>query len=228
MQISFANTKNKRFKRKFREFGNYFKASRSHKNSNIPYGYHERKNVFCPGGLLARRMAVYRYAILQIGSWLFVHGGIHPDVSSKYSIHQINDIIMNWLLNKNTEENKSALEFLYHNEDDSVSPFWTRIYSDLDNFSSNEKDMFYKTLNNINMKNKEEQQTEAKGMIIGHSPQFMYKKGINSALNRTCWRVDVGVSRAFGKHIATDKICEYRKVQVLEIIDDGKIINVLS
>ena len=209
--------------KEFCEFGNYFRATRSMKNSNIPYGYHERKNAFCPGGVLSRRMAAYRYAVVQIGSWLFVHGSLHPKVAKEYSLTKLNNCISKWLLNIDKEATNSDINFLYHNEDDSVSPFWSRIYSDHDEFDESKKKMFYETIDNVNRVNKQEQFVPAKGMILGHSPQFMYNKPLNSDLNKCIWRVDVGVSRAFGKRDGIPN----RKIQLLEILND-KIFNVLS
>ena len=57
-------------------------------------------------------------------------------------------------------------------------------------------------------------------MILGHSPQFMYNKTINSSCSNKIWRVDVGASKAFGD---TDNSNEgnLRKVQVLIIENDG-------
>ena len=52
---------------------------------------------------------------------------------------------------------------------------------------------------------------------MGHSPQFMYNKGINSSFNNRIWRVDIGASKAFGE-IDTG----LRKVHVLVIEDDSK------
>lgn len=209
--------------KEFCEFGNYFKASRSMKNTNIPYGFYERKNAFCLGGVLSRRMAAYRYSIVQIGSWLFVHGSLHPIVAQKYSLSQINTYISNWLLNLNKENTNPDIDFLYHNEDDSISPFWSRIYSDCDEFDETKKQMFNDTLKYVNQVNKEQQYVPAKGMILGHSPQFMYDKPLNSDLNERIWRVDVGVSRAFGKREGEP----HRKIQILEILKD-EIFNILS
>ena len=55
---------------------------------------------------------------------------------------------------------------------------------------------------------------------MGHSPQFMYNKGINSSYNNRIWRVDVGSSRAFGK-IENNADCANRLVQVLVINNDS-------
>ena len=66
-------------------------------------------------------------------------------------------------------------------------------------------------LNNSNM---------IKGMIMGHSPQFMYNKGINSACNNKVWRVDIGASKAFGP-VDNSNESKLRKVQILVINNDN-------
>ena len=60
-----------------------------------------------------------------------------------------------------------------------------------------------------------------KGMIMGHSPQFMYNRGINSSNNNRIWRVDVGASKAFGKIDNTIE-CKHRLVQILVIKNDNE------
>ena len=57
-------------------------------------------------------------------------------------------------------------------------------------------------------------------MIMGHSPQYMYDKGINSSCNSKLWRVDVGMSRAFGPVNSDDEDYNNRKAQVLVIEND--------
>jgi hypothetical protein len=211
--------------REFREFGNYFKASRSQKNKSLPYGYFERRNAFSPGGVLARRMAQTRYSIVQVGSWVFVHGGIHPILASSFSIHDINKNIKRWLEGESLEKNqelKKNIDFIYHNEDDSVSPFWSRIYSDLEEYNAQAEQTFKQTIDILNRKNNRNSESQIKGMIMGHSPQFMYNKGINSACNGRCWRVDVGMSRAFGVHNPHDPTTTHRSVQILEIKNDNE------
>jgi hypothetical protein len=54
-----------------------------------------------------------------------------------------------------------------------------------------------------------------KGMVVGHTVQ----NGINSACDGKIWRTDIGMSRSFGKK---------QKIQVLEIKNNGKEINVLK
>ena len=73
---------------------------------------------------------------------------------------------------------------------------------------------------NLNSKNNRNKDNLIKGMIMGHSPQFMYNRGINSSNNNRIWRVDIGASRAFGP-IDNSPECKHRKVQVLVIKDDN-------
>ena len=58
----------------------------------------------------------------------------------------------------------------------------------------------------------------AKSLVVGHTPQ----DNINSIDNGLIWRVDCGMSDAFGI-----KNNDFSKVQVLQIINNGKKINIL-
>ena len=201
--------------KEFREFGVFFKEPVK-KGSQYPYGYESRKRVFAPGGTLSKRLSNSRYSILQIGSWVFVHGGITSGVANDYTIDQINTIIHKWLLGNNSTLLMEHVTKIYHNDDDEYSPFWSRKYGDMDQWDNSSQQEFYNTLNILNSRNKRTNKNEIKGMIVGHSPQFMYNKGLNSSCNNMLWRVDVGMSKAFGMDNDNN-----RKVQVLVIEDDS-------
>ena len=109
----------------------------------------------------------------------------------------------------------AGINDIYHNEDDTQSPFWSRIYTDLEEFGLEEKLEFHKTLKVLNLRNRPKY--EIRGMVMGHSPQFMYNRPLNSDCNNKLWRVDIGMSRAFGK-VGGDT---NRKVQVLQILNDN-------
>lgn len=79
---------------------------------------------------------------------------------------------------------------------------------------------FVKTMNSMNVKNIRHNDNIIKGMIMGHSPQFMYDRGINSSCNNRIWRVDVGASKAFGE-MSRSKESKNRLVQILVIENDS-------
>ena len=121
----------------------------------------------------------------------------------------------------------NALDELYHNEDDTQSPFWSRVYSDLEDYDETCDKTFLDTIKHLNTKNNRNRNNEIKGMILGHSPQYLYGRGINSACNNKIWRVDVGMSRAFGALEKGTNEYNNRKAQVLVITND-KDFNIVS
>ena len=205
--------------KEFREFGNKFNGKLEY-NTDVPFGYKERLAVFKPGGVLAKSLAKTRYSVVQVGSWLFVHGGITSECAKDYSLQKINHHIKRWLLGDTSLENMKHVHNLYHRDDDENSPFWSRIYSDMDEWCKDSVKEFDKTMNLVNVWNNKNNDFRAHGIIMGHSPQFMYGNGINSSLNNRIWRVDVGASRAFGKLVGSE--CKHRLTQVLVINNDGR------
>ena len=63
--------------------------------------YISRKNAFKQGGIISSFMAETRRSALIIGSWIFIHGGIHH---KNADFKEINFQIYNWLMNK-TQDN---------------------------------------------------------------------------------------------------------------------------
>ena len=99
--------------------------------------------------------------------------------------------------------------------------FWTREMGDLGNWQSiNGTKFFNKTLDMLNKKNDRDFDNLIEGIVMGHTPQYMNNKGINSSCNGKLWRVDIGASKAFGPCTNCDYENEYRKAAVLEIIGD--------
>ena len=82
------------------------------------------------------------------------------------------------------------------------SPVWTRDFS-----SPN---------CNISIINKTLKITNSEHMVIGHTPQIFPIKGINSTHNNKIFKIDTGMSKAFGNDSNS-------RIQVLEIINDKKI-----
>jgi hypothetical protein len=154
-------------------------------------GVEGRKKAFKPGGIIAKRFACSRNAVMKIGSFLFVHGGM-SEKHLKKNINEINSVMRNFL--KGNEELYDEEFIDYYMAYNGI--LWNRDLS----LGSPDCEKLEKVLKYFNVN----------GIIVGHTVQ---EKGINSMCKEKVWRVDTGMSNAFG-----DK----NNIQVLEILDDGK------
>lgn len=203
--------------KEFREFGNRFFIPANISNNKLPFGYNERLKVFSPGGIIAKRFAHNRKAVVQIGQWVFVHGGFVPYSAKKFPINQINLTLKNYLLGTTNQKIIKNYQILFNNENDEISPFWSRQfgYSETD-----DQKIFDKTIQLLNSTNNPPERIE--GMIIGHSPQFYENKAINSSFNGKLWRTDVGMSKAFGPRNNKGNNV-HRNIQLLMITPKNEI-----
>ncbi len=155
----------------------------------------ERYINFKPGGKIACKMACTRNVIMKIGDIVFVHGGINPKIANKYRFDDINLLMRKFLLGDTKLQYNNHFRDLFLNEN---SLLWSRQYSDIKpNCPS-----LYKSLDSMN----------AKLMIVGHTPQ---DNGINCKCNAKVWRIDTGMSQAFGRRNGLNRI------EVLEILNNG-------
>ena len=203
--------------KEFLEFVPGPQRTREKTDDERPWGFHHRKEAFKRGGNIAKTYANSRFGILQVGSWLFIHGGMSPELADKYTIGEVNDVTKKWLLNDNSEYIEKTFDKIFRDDDD-LSPYWCRIFSEEDESGENTQVNFFKMLKIINEKNKGRIHP-IHGLVISHTPQYMYNRNLNGTYGNRLWRVDVGMSRAFGKH-REDGEDQYRKVQVLVIYDD--------
>lgn len=151
-----------------------------------------RKIAFRPGGTMAKRFANTRNTVLKIGQFLFVHGGFNEKHLTR-SIPEINNIMKRFLQGEEKLYNKSFMDYyMAYN-----GILWNRELS----IGSPDCAKLEKILNHFNVN----------GLIVGHTVQ---ESGINNKCDKKIWRVDTGMSDAFGNG---DK-----KIQVLEILDNGE------
>ena len=146
----------------------------------------KRLKAFTPGGWLAKELAKTRFSVLIVNDILFVHGGISEKTLSMFdSISEINYLIENYLLGNIDPNQNSKLRYLL---EDHEGIFWDR------SLSGNDVNLgVVKSILNKYKVNK---------ICVGHTPQ----ENVNSVANGTVWRVDVGLSRAFGNNPIQYKI----------------------
>ena len=131
-----------------------------------------RLHAFFPGGQYAKILSG-RKAILKLGPYVFVHGGVLPRYA-KLGIDQLNQEASNWMKGIRRKPNWIS---------DSNGPLWARYFSK-DTTSSHCK-MLKESLRIL----------KAKIMFVAHTVQ---KKGINSACNGNVVRTDTGISSYYG------------------------------
>ncbi len=154
----------------------------------------QREKLFQPGGSVAKTLACNANTVIQIGSWIFSHAGITSAISKNYTIDHVNNHIREFLLG-NSKLNK---------DHPIMDIFWHRRYGNEGTCPLVQDALMH---------------WKARNMAIGHTVQ---EQGINSLCDQTLWKVDVGMSDAFG-------ICNRRDscIELLEILDDGDQINIL-
>lgn len=140
------------------------------------------------------------YLAVQYDSWIFCHAGIAPEISRKYSIHDLNTMLHLYLDNNMNDAIKNKFVEIISGTHGILT---TR------EFGVDEVDCarLNKTLNNY----------RANHMVVGHTVQ----KHINSLCNHKLWRVDVGLSRAFGEN-------NKKRISSLLIHDHGKKTKILT
>ena len=181
-------------------YGDFKYASK--KDIDDTGGRLNRTQLYKPGGPLAENLSKHS-VILKVGSYLFCHAGILLEhVDNPNMIHYLNNLMRKYL-NNNLKHGEEYQFNKYFGGDNSL--LWNREYG---------KDIIKgDTCKNLDVALKK---LGCKSMIIGHTPQ----EHINNRCQGKVWRVDVGISRCFSM--------KENNLQILEILDDGKKINILN
>lgn len=142
---------------------------------------HARKQLFSPGGPLARELA-RNATVLIVNDTLFVHGGVNM-THVQYGLDRINAEVASWMRGDRLSDGSRAPP-PYTAMGSKQGVMWDRTLST--NFTSCYDR--YQTCKQLKMVL---QHTGCRRMVVGHTPQG---KGLNQECGGQVWRVDVGMS----------------------------------
>ena len=202
--------------KEFLEFVPQNQRTSKYTKDGYPMGYWHRTKAFERGGNIAKIYSIKKKSVITIGSFIFVHGGLSIDLAKKYSFPEINHVTSKWLLKQDNDTESKIFDEIFRDDDD-MSPFWCRVFSEEEGEDENTEENFNKLIQIVNQKNK--LLLPLKGMVVAHTPQFMDNKYLNGIYNKRLWRIDVGMSRAFGKQDDCGEN-KYRQPQILIIHND--------
>lgn len=195
-----------------------------------------RRWAFAVGNPISEFLACTRQVALIIGSNLFVHAGILPKIAKKYSVKSINQLMSLYLLDK--LDKPGEYKDLFDSAD--FSPLWNRIFGRMG------LQQYQKNIQNLDLVETKQKCSKLLNplkdiykvdkIFVGHTP--LMDHGMGSVCDGKVWLTDYGLSKAFDKfdkNVVTSSESsddkprsEYRQAQVLEILDDGKEINILK
>lgn len=152
----------------------------------LPANMRARARALCVGGPLASELAERAHVAVIVGDNVFVHAGLTPrhftfggqdGKDAEQTLDYLNVATKQFL------RGKGKYPMVLRG---GLSPVWMRDYSrEGVRNGSTECRMLAETLKMVN----------AKRMIVGHTPQSM---GINSVCGGRVWRIDTGMSAAYG------------------------------
>lgn len=215
-----------------REFDNYKKPD----GSVIKDGEEARRWAFNFGNPISEFLACTRQMALIIGSNLFVHAGVLPKIAKKYSVKNLNQLMSLYLLDK--LDKPGDYKDIFNSAD--YSPLWNRVFGNmgLKQYQKNVQALDLAETKNkcSSLMNPLKEIYKVDKIFVGHTP--LMDHGIGSVCDGKVWLTDFGLSKAFDKFDKSTESSannsneyprsEYRNAQVLEILYDGKEINILK
>jgi hypothetical protein len=213
-----------------KEFDNYKKPD----GTGFKDGKDARLWAFNFGNPISEFLACTRQVALIIGSNLFVHGGIIPKIAKKYSVKNLNQLMTLYLLDK--LKDPEFKELINSNE----SPLWTRTFGNMGIEQYSKKNKSQTVVNTKSqckqLLNPLKKIYKVDKIFVGHTP--ILDQGMCSVCDGKVWLTDYGMSKAFDKfdkNLANESNSDEdhhrsatRNAHVLEILDDGKEINILK
>lgn len=139
--------------------------------------YRDRARAFLPGGQMAVALA-HRPVVAQVNDTVFVHAGVR-DAHVKGGLASLNREVQAFFRGETARPPAGMV--------DPEGPLWTRIYGGPE-LSSAVCGELVTTLAALG----------AKRLVVGHTVQ---SAGITSACDERVFRIDVGLSRAYGKNV---------------------------
>jgi hypothetical protein len=167
-------------------------------------GSNERRALCAPRGKIAQLFAHSRYAIIKVGDWVFVHGGVVPDIAKTYTIPRMNNLMRKYMVGGLSSEEQPHFNRVFMNENSIV------YYRGFSNVRPN-CDVLKESVKYFGGAN----------MVVGHTVQDKINckcvgTGTRNIINGSVWRVDTGISRGFGED-------NLPRLHALEIIDNIKV-----
>jgi hypothetical protein len=188
-----------------------------------------RKWAFKPGNPISDFLACTRQMAIIIGSNLFVHAGVLPQIAEKYSVTNLNQLMCLYLWNK--LESPATYNEIFLSSD--ISPLWNRVFGKIgmNQYSKSNLNQPIEiadaSLLCSKLLNPLKEIYKIDKIYVGHTP--LMDHGISSVCDGKVWLTDFGASKAFDKFdTSAPHRSEIRKAQVLEILKDGEIINILK
>lgn len=202
-----------------REFDRYYYDKNNDKQYYLD-GKDFRKWAFQPGNPISEFLACTRQMALIIGSNLFVHAGILPEIAKKYNVKNLNKLMSLYLFDNLKGKNSNYFDIF---ESSDYSPLWNRVIGNMGVDKYNKKKYMEENCNKILIPLKNIYSVDK--IFVGHTP--MMNSGISNICDKKIWLTDYGLSKAFDKFDIKGRN-EFRKAQVLEILNDGETINILQ
>ena len=175
-------------------------------------GKEKRYKLFTAGGPIAKHIGCNSFGICKIGNWTFVHGGILPKHlnDEEFSFTKINELVKGLMYGTIVKDIKDVKDEVKDEKGEviikaltdkqrewiygSSGLFWTRELSEKG--KQVDCSMVNDAVSILNDKN------SSGGIVVGHSVQDR----INSTCDNKVWRIDGGMSGAFGDNKNKNKI----------------------